>query len=120
MSATCLPEHPTDMRIAGEQPLPTTATSSLYRHGLSYEIAKQPKSDLYRDLMPLLNSGRILLPKHDRLVSQIVGPEGRVSRAGIRLTSPRTDTTTWRMRRRCRRCDPGAVLRSIHGLRLGR
>jgi len=52
------------------------------RHGLSYEIAKQPKSDLYRDLLPLLNSGRIMLPKHDRLVSQIVGLERRVSRAG--------------------------------------
>ena len=45
-------------------------------------IAKQPKSDLYRDLLPLLNSGRIMLPKHDRLVSQIVGLERRVSRAG--------------------------------------
>ena len=52
------------------------------RHGLSYEIAKQPKSNLYRDLLPLLNSGRIMLPKHDRLVSQIVGLERRVSRAG--------------------------------------
>ena len=52
------------------------------RHGLSYELAKQPKSDLYRDLLPLLNSGRIMLPKHDRLVSQIVGLERRVSRAG--------------------------------------
>ena len=52
------------------------------RHGLSYEIAKQPKSNLYRDLLPLLNSGRIMLPKHDRLVSQIVGLERRVSRSG--------------------------------------
>jgi hypothetical protein len=52
------------------------------RHGISYEIAKQPKSDLYRDLLPLLNSGRILLPKHDRAVNQIVGLERRVSRAG--------------------------------------
>ena len=89
------------------------------RHGLSYEIAKQPKSDLYRDLLPLLNSGRIMLPKHDRLVSQIVGLERRVSRAGKdSLTTPRTDTTTWRMRCRRRRCDPAAVLRSVHGLRL--
>jgi hypothetical protein len=52
------------------------------RHGISYDIAKQPKSDLYRDLLPLLNSGRITLPRHDRLVSQIVGLERRVTRAG--------------------------------------
>ena len=31
-------------------------------HGLSYEIAKQPKSNLYRDLLPLLNSGRAPRP----------------------------------------------------------
>jgi hypothetical protein len=52
------------------------------KHGITYEVAKSPKSDLYRDLLPLLNSGRIQLPKHDRLVSQIVGLERRVSRAG--------------------------------------
>ena len=52
------------------------------KHGINYELAKQAKSDLYRDLLPLLNSGRILLPKSDRLVSQIVGLERRVSRSG--------------------------------------
>jgi hypothetical protein len=55
---------------------------SFRKHGISYELAKQSKSDLYRDLLPLLNSGRITLPRHDRLVSQIVGLERRVSRAG--------------------------------------
>ena len=52
------------------------------KHSIDYEIAKLPKSDLYRDMLPLLNSGAILLPKHDRLVNQIVGLERRVSRAG--------------------------------------
>lgn len=52
------------------------------QHGISYEVTKQPKSDLYRDLLPLLNSGRITLPRHDRLVAQIVGLERRVTRAG--------------------------------------
>src|SRR5262249_10905160 len=52
------------------------------KHGINYEVAKQPKSDLYRDLLPLLNSGRITLPRHDRLISQIVGLERRVTRAG--------------------------------------
>jgi hypothetical protein len=52
------------------------------KHGISYEVCKQPKSDLFRDLLPLLNSGRITLPKNDRLIAQIVGLERRVSRAG--------------------------------------
>ena len=52
------------------------------RHGISYEVCKQPKSDLFRDMLPLPNSGRITLPRHDRLIAQIVGLERRVSRAG--------------------------------------
>ena len=77
------------------------------RHGLSYEIAKQAKSDLYRDLLPRLNSGRIMLPKHDRLVSQIVGLKLACWRAArIRLTTPHTDTTTWRMPLPARRRSP--------------
>ena len=52
------------------------------RHGIDYEIAKQPKSALYRDLLPLLNSGGIRLPRNDRMLNQIVGLERRVSRAG--------------------------------------
>jgi hypothetical protein len=52
------------------------------KHGISYEVCKTPKSDLFRDLLPLLNSGRITLPRHDRLIAQIVGLERRVSRAG--------------------------------------
>ena len=52
------------------------------KHGISYEVCKQPKSDLFRDMLPLLNAGHITLPRHDRLIAQIVGLERRVSRAG--------------------------------------
>jgi len=52
-----------------------------HQHGIN-EVCKSPKSDLYRDLLPLLNSGRIVLPRNDRLVAQIVGLERRVTRAG--------------------------------------
>ena len=52
------------------------------QHGISYEVCKQPKSDLFRDMLPLLTSGNITLPRHDRLIAQIVGLERRVSRAG--------------------------------------
>jgi hypothetical protein len=51
------------------------------KHGISYELCKQPKSDLYRDLSPSLNSGQIVLPRHDRLVAQICGLERRTGRA---------------------------------------
>ena len=64
-------------RYAGEFP------RELFRkHGINYECAEQVKSDLFRDLLPLLNSGSIVLPQNDRLVAQLVGLERRVSRGG--------------------------------------
>jgi hypothetical protein len=64
-------------RYAGEFP------RELFRkHQISYDCAKQVKSDLFRDLLPALNSGRITLPRHDRLVSQIANLERTVSRGG--------------------------------------
>ena len=51
-------------------------------HGIKYDLSEKPKSDLYRDLLPLLNSGRIVLPKSERLANQLCGLERRVSRAG--------------------------------------
>ena len=64
-------------RYAGEFP------RELFRkHGITYDLAKQTKSELFRDLLPLLNSGRIVLPRHDRLQGQIVGLERRTSAVG--------------------------------------
>ena len=64
-------------RYAGEFP-----REQFRKRGIHYAVADAPKSDLYRDLLPLLNSGRIVLPKSDRLVSQLCGLERRTSRAG--------------------------------------
>ena len=52
------------------------------KNGLSYEPSKQTKSALYVDLLPLLNSRRIVLPRNDRLLNQIVSLERRVARGG--------------------------------------
>jgi hypothetical protein len=43
---------------------------------------RKPKSDLYRDLLPLLNSGRVELLDHPRLVTQLCGLERRTARGG--------------------------------------
>lgn len=64
-------------RYAGEFP------RELFRkHGIRYVCAEKPKSDLFRDLLPLLNSGRIVLPKSDRLLNQLTGLERRTARSG--------------------------------------
>jgi hypothetical protein len=64
-------------RYAGEWP-----REQFRKRGITYRVSDKSKSDLYRDALPLMNSGRITLPKSDRLVSQLVGLERRVSRAG--------------------------------------
>jgi hypothetical protein len=67
----------TGVRYAGEFP------RELFRkHGIACDLAKQTKSELFRDLLPLLNSGRIVLPRNDRLQGQIVGLERRTSAVG--------------------------------------
>src|SRR6476660_2510127 len=69
--------HVTGDRPAGEFP------RELFRkHGIAYDLAKRTKSELFRDLLPLLNSGRIVLPRNDRLLGQIVGLERRTSAVG--------------------------------------
>ena len=64
-------------RYAGEFP-----RELFRRQGIGYVLSRKPKSDLYRDLLPLLNSGRVVLPRNDRLVSQLTGLERRTTRAG--------------------------------------
>lgn len=64
-------------RYAGEFP-----RELFFKRGISYVCSEKPKSDLFRDLLPLLNAGRIVLPNSERLVSQLTGLERRTARSG--------------------------------------
>lgn len=64
-------------RYAGEWP-----RERFRKEGIAYKLADRPRSDLYRDLLPILNSGRADLLDSDRLVHQIVSLERRVARGG--------------------------------------
>jgi hypothetical protein len=64
-------------RFAGIWPVTTFAKS-----GIQYEQNARPKSDLYVDLLPLINAKRIELLDNERLVNQLVGLERRVARSG--------------------------------------
>ena len=52
------------------------------KYGVRVEQSARAKSDLYIDILPLLNSGRIELLDHPRLVAQLVGLERRTARSG--------------------------------------
>ena len=64
-------------RYAGEWP-----REQFRKHGIAYEPADKTRSELYVELLPLINSGRAALLDDKRLVAQIVGLERRTSRAG--------------------------------------
>jgi hypothetical protein len=64
-------------RYAGEWP-----REQFRKKGISYKIAEKVRSDLYRDMLPILNSCTAELLDSPRLVSQIVGLERRVHRGG--------------------------------------
>ena len=57
-------------------------TSRFQAYGIRYEVGDKVKSDLYRELLPMLNAGRVELLDNEKLVNQIVGLERRVSRGG--------------------------------------
>jgi hypothetical protein len=50
--------------------------------GIEYELSDRPKSDVYRDVLPALNSGKVELLDHPRLVSQLCSLERRTARGG--------------------------------------
>ncbi len=64
-------------RYAGEWP-----HERFREHGIAYETAAKPKSDLYRDLLPAINSPKVDLLEDTRLIAQIVGLERRTARGG--------------------------------------
>ena len=64
-------------RYAGEWP-----REQYRKHGVRYLISERSKSDIYRDLLPLIHSGAIELLDIDRLKAQLLGLERRTSRAG--------------------------------------
>jgi hypothetical protein len=64
-------------RFGGEFP------RELFRkHHIEYEPSAKPKSDLFRDCLPLLNSKKADLLDNTKLVNQFIGLERRTARSG--------------------------------------
>jgi hypothetical protein len=51
-------------------------------HFVNYDVCENVKSDLYRDLLPLLTSGQVELPDNPGLSRQLHGLERRTARGG--------------------------------------
>jgi hypothetical protein len=64
-------------RYAGEWP-----RERFQDHGIKYELSDRPKSDIYRDSLPLMNSRTVELLDIPRLANQLCDLERRTSRGG--------------------------------------
>jgi hypothetical protein len=64
-------------RYAGEWP-----RERFHVHGISYVCSEKPKSDLYRDLLPLINSQQVELLDLQKLTTQLCSLERRTARGG--------------------------------------
>jgi hypothetical protein len=64
-------------RYAGEWP-----KEQFGKFGIRYEQSTKPKSDLYIDLLAAINSRRVSILDHGRLISQLCGLERRVAQSG--------------------------------------
>jgi hypothetical protein len=64
-------------RYAGEWP-----REQFRKRGIDYRPSQKPKSDLYRDLLPSINSGSVELLDDGRLLPQLIGLERRSGRSG--------------------------------------
>jgi hypothetical protein len=53
-----------------------------YVHGIEYQCSEKPASDLYRDLLPLINSRQVELLDHPKMIAQLCGLERRTARGG--------------------------------------
>jgi hypothetical protein len=69
-------------RVIGDRYAGEWVTEQFKANGISYEPAEQAKSDIYRDVLPLINSGKVELLDLAKLEAQFVGLERRTARSG--------------------------------------
>jgi len=68
--------------VVGDRYAGTWPASRFAAYGITYQVAGQTKSEIYRDLIPLLTSGRARLLDLPRLRDQFLALERRPTRGG--------------------------------------
>lgn len=70
------------VRVRGDHYAGEWPRVNFRKHGVDYEVSSETKSEIYQAWLPLLNSSRLDLLDHPRLVNQASGLERRTSRVG--------------------------------------
>jgi hypothetical protein len=69
-------------KIQGDRYASSWPVEQFSKFGIIYEQAARPKSELYQAALALINSGRIELLDHQRLITQLTSLERRTVRGG--------------------------------------
>lgn len=69
-------------RIVGDKYAGEWVREPFRQYGITYDASAKPKSDIYRDVLPLINSGSVRLLANKRLINQLLNLERRTSRSG--------------------------------------
>jgi hypothetical protein len=69
-------------RIAGDRYAGEWPRERFREYGIEYEPSDRPKGEIYRDTLPLLNSGKVELLDLPRLATQFAGLERHTARGG--------------------------------------
>ena len=69
-------------KVCGDRYAGEWAREPFRKRNVTYELSEKPKSDIYRDMLPLLNSRKVQLLDDRRLISQLHGLERKTARGG--------------------------------------
>jgi hypothetical protein len=69
-------------KVSGDRYASEWPREQFRKYGVTYEPCETPKSDLYRDLLPLINSKKVELLDAKQLISQLGNLERRTARSG--------------------------------------
>jgi len=69
-------------QVAGDRYGGSWPADEFEKHRIRYIPSAKPKSEIYIDALPLLNSGRITLPPDEKLLTQLCTLERRTARSG--------------------------------------
>lgn len=69
-------------QVTGDRYAGAWPREAFQKHGVFYTVAESVTSDLYRDLLPVLTSGRVELLDEPRLLRQLERLERRTARSG--------------------------------------
>ena len=69
-------------QVTGDRYAGEFAREPFRKRGIEYITSDRAKTDYYRDVLPLLNSGQVELLDHPRLIAQLCSLERRTARGG--------------------------------------